>query len=265
MLVLLPLLACTSGAPGGADDSSGSGDSDAPSVPRAVELFGPSPYPGLTLRLHHRQGAQPDPGALDALRGALADLAASGHLVKPGGVTVELGSELPAGTGAAYTFDELDADLEAARGDFVQDGSAVIHGLYTDGSYDNGGEGTVLGFAYGRARLVMMKEVIDTSCHNATVGLPGGLGGDACVTYEAAVLLHELGHLFGLVDNGIAMVSDHKDAEHGAHDVDSGCLMYWAAETPDFAGTVATRFLGGDTSLPSFDQACLDDMAAALD
>ncbi|MCA9566788.1 MAG: hypothetical protein KC656_03060, partial [Myxococcales bacterium] len=67
------------------------------------------------------------------------------------------------------------------------------------------------------------------------------------------------------VDNGLAMTTPHIDTAHGHHDFDDGCLMYWAAETPAFADTIGARLLGGQTEVPSFDAACLADMAAALE
>jgi hypothetical protein len=235
---------------------------------RTSDLFGDARYPALRVVLHYRQGAAPGALAMTKLREALADLEATGHVVKPAGIRIELGKELPptATPGGDYTFEELDADLEGVRGSFVVGDAAVIHGLYTDGSYDNGGEGTVLGFAYGGARMVMMRDRIDDACDDPVLSLlPGGADEEKCATLEATVLLHELGHLFGLVNNGLPMVTDHQDPDHGAHDEDDDCLMYWAAETPAVADTIADAYLNGDGKIPSFDAQCLADMAAALD
>lgn len=230
---------------------------------RTTDLFGDARYPALRVVLHHREGAAPRPGALAKVQQALDDLQASGHVRKPAGIRFELGQVLPAGTGGDYTFEQLDDDLEASRGSFVVGPAAVIHGLYSDGRYDNGGEGTVLGFAYGGARLVMLRDRIDDACDDPVLGLLGA-DEEACDALEGTVLLHELGHLFGLVDNGLPMVDDHRDPAHDAHDVDDSCLMYWAAETPAIADTFADTFLGGDGRIPTFDGACLADMAAAL-
>lgn len=234
---------------------------------RTVQLFGPSARPGLRVELHHRQGAGPTDAAIDKLEDALDVLVASGHIDKPGGIEVVRGTQLPAGDpDAVHTFDALRAELEAVRGPFVDDDATVIHALYTDGSYeDDGPNGTVLGFAWGGARLVMMRDSIDASCDRPGFTLLPGGRANGCATLEGSVLLHELGHLFGLVDNGLPMVTPHRDPDHGAHDDDEDCLMYWAAETNRAADRILDRLTGGNTGLPSFDQACLDDMAAALD
>ncbi len=286
LLCLSLLLGCPSSKePGTTDDSAATTNPTTPTgfdtalttptdevlridVPaRTSDLFGNATFDALRVVLHYRAGAAPNEAAMERLREALADLEASGHVVKPGGIVIELGKELPASATAnpEYTFEQLDTDLELTRGSFVVGPAAVIHGLYTDGSYDNGGEGTVLGFAYGGARLVMMRDAIDDACDDPVLGLlPGGADEEACAALEATVLLHELGHLFGLVNNGLPMVSDHQDVDHGAHDDDDGCLMYWTAETPAVADTIADTYLGGDGSMPTFDAACLADMAAAL-
>jgi len=254
-----------SSTPTGDTSSTDTATTEADEPARTVELFGPAPHPALTVRVHARAGSEPTEAALDLLRDALADLQTSGHVVKPGGVLVERGTVGPAGTQAEYTFADLDAALDAVRGPYIVGDAAVVHVLYSDGRFDHGGPGTVLGFAYGGAHVVMMRDGIDDACEGSAFDLlPGPLVNTACETLEAAVLLHELGHLFGLVDNGLAMVEDHVDAEHGAHDIDEDCLMYWAADTSDYASTLATRFLSGDTAVPGFDDACLADMAAAL-
>jgi hypothetical protein len=251
-----------------ATDSVTTGDTAAVDEPaRTVELFGPTPHPALRIVLHQQLGDDPDPTALDLFRGALSDLEDSGHLVKPGGVSVEAGEVLPAPStpGGDHSFSDLDLLLESARGPYVQGDAAVVHVLYADGRFDHGGPGTVLGFAYGGAKVVVMRDAVDAACDETAFDLlPGPLADEACETLEAALLLHELGHLFGLVDNGLPMVADHLDPDHGAHDVSDDCLMYWAAETPEYTQTLADRFLRGETGVPTFDDECLADMAAAL-
>ena len=95
-----------------------------------------------------------------------------------------------------------------------------------------------------------------------TVPLLGTLEEDACRAVEFGVWSHEVGHVIGLVNNGLAMQSDHEDAEHPHHDVEPGCLMYWAYDGPSFGEATLSRLMAGDDEI-DFCQASLDDLANA--
>ncbi|MEZ4819481.1 MAG: hypothetical protein R3A45_06160 [Bdellovibrionota bacterium] len=47
---------------------------------------------------------------------------------------------------------------------------------------------------------------------------------------EQAVVVHEIGHALGLVNNGVEMVDDHEDGQHPKHTQNNTCVMYWAVE-----------------------------------
>ncbi|PWJ39187.1 hypothetical protein [Sediminitomix flava] len=47
---------------------------------------------------------------------------------------------------------------------------------------------------------------------------------------EQSTLVHELGHAFGYVNNGIPLASDHWDEENGAHCTNENCVMFWLNE-----------------------------------
>lgn len=222
---------------------------------------------GLRVRIDHVDGAGPDPQALTLVEDALNDLLAGGQMTKPSGIELVLDGVLPAGDpDAVHSFEDLSAVVEGNRGPHEEGDFAVIHALYTDGHYEVDGQegGVVLGFAYGANNLVMMHDNIERACDSVLNGPLGmGMGESLCEVSEATVLLHELGHLFGLVNNGLPMVTDHQDVEHGRHDVDSDCLMYFAAESDSVVGAIAGGVgLGGTPQVKAFDDACLADMAA---
>jgi len=73
---------------------------------------------------------------------------------------------------------------------------------------------------------------------------------------ERAVLVHELGHNLGLVNNGVPMQTPHQDTANGAHDANTGCVMHFSVET-----SLVSQLLG--TVPDQFDAACIADLQAA--
>ena len=67
---------------------------------------------------------------------------------------------------------------------------------------------------------------------------------------EAAVAVHELGHLLGLVNLVYASNVDHEDSEHPGHSSNDDSVMYWAIESSDFfnifTGTLPNDFDADD-------------------
>lgn len=162
----------------------------------------------------------------------------------------------PAQGKASYTVAELlglSADTLDDPGDET---TATFHALWVDGYFEQGGEVRtgVLGVSIGATRVVAMFKPVIANLGPTQAGRNLG---------EQAVLVHELGHALGLVDNGVAPVADHHDEEHGAHCANDGCVMYWALENSgalnDF---VAQQITDSDSVL--FDQDCRDDVSAAI-
>jgi len=124
-----------------------------------------------------------------------------------------------------------------------------VSGHFTDANGPNAG---VLGVSFGDT-IAMFKDVIRST---DVIGLPN------IVRYvEQSTLIHELGHSIGLVDNGVAMVAAHKDAEHGAHCSNPDCVMYWQNEgATDAAQFAQNKLVTGRDVL--FDAQCLADVDA---
>jgi hypothetical protein len=45
------------------------------------------------------------------------------------------------------------------------------------------------------------------------------------------------------------MLTNHRDPEHGRHEVSDGCLMYWAYDNAEIFDTLLTRDDAGDDEL----------------
>lgn len=143
-----------------------------------------------------------------------------------------------------------------------QNKQASIYMLWVDGYFKNNQEQTetnVLGLSIsGQAMLVVFKPAVE-------------LASSSFPHYEAyaqqIVANHEIGHVIGLVNNGLSNVSDHLDesSEHGsAHCNNTNCIMFWQneAKTHDIAAYVMAE---NNLNLVLFDQACLNDIHAFIE
>lgn len=78
---------------------------------------------------------------------------------------------------------------------------------------------------------------------------------------EQATLVHEMGHALGIVANGVNVVEDHHDEEHGSHCSNTSCVMYWMNEgNKDLLEFIQGIVLTGNATL--YGQQCLDDIKA---
>ncbi len=197
--------------------------------------------PQLLIEIDYIKGSQPRPRALKLMKRRL-EL----YLDKPGGVEIVLDEELPleAWDGTYPTL----VGLVRSHASPVVDGSAYIYGIvgpqyktFRGMSYQpgdiHGVDFPALALFTDRVRGVLWV----TRAHQ-----------------EGSVLLHEVGHLVGLVNNDA-----HRD---GGHCTNGWCLMYdgidWRSGTifalPTlFAGQIPTHFcrdcrrdLWGDQVLP---------------
>jgi len=77
---------------------------------------------------------------------------------------------------------------------------------------------------------------------------------------EQSTVTHEIGHVLGLVNNGVRATSAHHDVANGAHCTNSTCVMYWKngeGEVSQFLN----KFESGEDVL-MFGGQCIADIAA---
>lgn len=152
-------------------------------------------------------------------------------------------------TGEDYTVDDI-LGLAADRDVVDSESRRAIYVVFLDGYYSADGQrqDSVMGISLNSANLIAIFQPV--------------LEGAGSIRFvEQTTLIHEFGHLAGLVNNGLPLVSEHHDSANGAHCTNSDCVMNYLnegrSEMRDFIERVARD---GETVV--FDQACLDDARA---
>lgn len=239
--------------------AAGTGDGGSVSSSQAYLYLQDSVATHLDINFDYVAGFQPDADALSQFNSRLTDLKTQNLLVKSNGLSLNQGKQLPANadTNHAYSQAEVEALFQANQVASSQGANAVAYIIYLDGHSDQDtSSGQILGFAFDGDRIAMFANTIRKVCAQSSSVLDQG---KTCKLAEATVLVHEFGHLLGLVSNGIAMKNAHQDTAHGAHCNVKSCVMYWSVNNSSSILDV----LGSNSEVPAFDQGCLDDLALA--
>ncbi len=257
---LLSTLAGCGASPGAADDAAGGMPTpDAGTVDSGVLLTRPLRYVRgdtdgrLVIEIDSVAGARPRVSVENDLVARLRTL-----LDKPAGVEIVHDDEIPSrGADHAWTNDELYALADETFDDAAPPGTIVMHVLWLDGhDADDTADGAVLGSAWANTHIAMFHRSIERTCSGDIL-----LSERLCAAAQYGVWLHEVGHTIGLVNNGLPLSTPHEDPAHARHDLEPGCVMYYAYEASSGIGGIRDGLLGGTT--PDFDPACLADIAAA--
>lgn len=164
------------------------------------------------------------------------------RLNKPGGIEF-ITRGIPAPGVSGYTVDQL-RDIEEEHRTRYPSGERLTAFIFVaDKPYVSDGSATrVLGLYYGRSSVAVFEKTVRDG--SGGFGQPGG------VVMETWVLVHEIGHLLGLVDNGSAMQEQHEDKSRSGHCNNDACIMHFESDA---------RLLSG---VPAFDVNCLNDLRA---
>ncbi|MFW5875677.1 MAG: hypothetical protein ACOCXM_02955 [Myxococcota bacterium] len=207
----------------------------------------------LVFEVDYVDGFEPYADTGDELAAGLEDM-----LDKPDGIELQLDEVIEGKGDQAWTREELYALADSTENLEVPADTVKIHVLFLDGEdEESDGDGTILGLAWDHIHIVMYKQSIESACAGYPLFGPG-----LCEAAEVSILTHEVGHTLGLVDNGLPMVTDHKDPDHGPHDSNDGCVMYWAYEGEAAIDVLSNRLGSNPDATLGFDQECLDDVAA---
>jgi hypothetical protein len=243
------------GTPAGAAGESG--EMEEP-MARLARYHGVTRDRSLRFEMDAVEGLAPFASSLDYLQTFVARA-----VDKPDGISFEADETLDSlGEDHAWSFDELDAFARLHTTD-DSEGPVTIHVLFVDGRYDSAEDsGTVLGLAWGQRHIALFQDAIRAGCSS---GLIAGVSSTACEVAERNVWAHEIGHVLGVVDNGLLQQSPHRDAAHGRHDQSDTCLMYWAYERPQLFDLLLSRLANGQSGDIDFCPNCWADLHAAAE
>jgi hypothetical protein len=212
----------------------------------AADYLRATHFDRLVVEVDFPEDRPPSPAALDLLRTRLAE-----RCDKPVGVDVVVSDPIAVDEFPLRLNDDALDDLEAAHRDTFSDATtrtAAMYVLYVHGhsSLDTFNEG-VVGISYRGGSFAIFVDRVDESAVPPTI---------TAAEVEAGSIVHESGHLLGLVDNGVPMVSPHRDPSHGPHDASKSCVMYYLIQVPPVFPNL------GDPDFMTFDSHCIDDLHA---
>jgi hypothetical protein len=195
-------------------------------------------YRELVIEIDHAPGYNPESSTVSLLKERLGQVCD-----KPDGIRIELNEVnfAETSTWTATKVREIGHDTMDAP---PQTSVLRWHVIMPQGTYS---DDSVLGVAVDASTIALFSDSIDdaTSIFNPRI---------SSEDIENSVMVHEFGHLLGLVNLVYTSPANHEDSEHPGHSNNEDSVMYWAIETVSISAWFA-----GD--LPTaFDQDDLDDM-----
>lgn len=115
-----------------------------------------------------------------------------------------------------YSTADLRSLMEAHRAVWSTPDRAAVYVMMLSGRHENDG---VVGIAFNASAYAIFPDQ-----------LSGGLLGLNYANFEEAVVVHELGHLYGLV-NLTGHGAFHEDPERPGHSANEDSVMFWAVES----------------------------------
>lgn len=174
----------------------------------ARPLLRPDPFTKIVLEIAFVAGREPTDSAVSHSRDVLKEVTGKAVSVQT--------HEIPPGDDS-YSAGEI-RDLSRSREAESSPPTGSIWIAYLNGSFSD--DDQALGVAAAATVAAIFPDQIATL---SSLLVAGGI--------EKAVILHEVGHLLGLVNIGYESKIDHEDPDHPNHSRNKGSVMFWAVET----------------------------------
>ncbi|NOT76117.1 MAG: peptidase [Cyclobacteriaceae bacterium] len=205
-----------------------------------ADFLSNSNYDKLIVEIQYVNGFQPSAATVNNLTAFL-----QARLNKSSGITV-VQSEIASPGKSVYLDADIQSNENLHRTQKTSGKTLTAYFFFADGEYSGStGNSKILGIAYGSSSMAIFEKSIKD--------LSGGVSQPSVATLESTVVLHEFGHILGLVNRGTPLKSAHQDA-NGKHCTDTNCLMYFSVDTSD----AVANLLGGN--IPELTTGCLDDL-----
>ncbi len=203
----------------------------------ARELLRDEVYTSLTVEIHYMKGFKPRQETVNQL-----SIFLNRHLNKPKGITIVL-NEIGRNKNTPLTTDSVLSIEKANRTRFVKEDDITLYILFTNSRHV---DKRILGTAYRSTSAVIFGKAIRENSNRR--------GKLTRQELETAVLLHETGHLLGLVNKGSMAGSNHIDYDYPDHCTNKKCLMYHATETKKLSSVLIKGLV------PVLDSNCVADL-----
>ena len=202
-----------------------------------------SMYTSMVIEVDYEAGYKPYTSSMDMLVERLDQVCD-----KPSGISIQY-DEVDFGQDGSWTANDVREKAWEAKDTSPLDGTTLYWQLiFPGGAYE---QDSVLGVAVDASTVALFSDSIDDA--ENVIRRP------SAEDIENSVVVHEVGHLLGLVNLVYVSPVDHEDSEHPGHSNNDESVMYWAVESADFQNV-----LFGE--LPNeFDADDLADLAGLAD
>jgi hypothetical protein len=191
------------------------------------DMLRASPYTDLVIEADYAPGMQPSAAALNHLAQVIGEYAA-----KPGGIRFAGGNAF-ASSQTAYSMADIRSIEARNRSQHTSGHTVAIYVLYLNGVYSPATN--TVGLSYEATGFAVFKERLTQAAVAPATPLD----------LERADLVHEFGHLLGLVNINYTSAYDHEDTNpnHAGgryHCRFANCAMYYAIESVGPGGGLLT-------------------------
>lgn len=176
-------------------------------------------YTSMVVEVDYHPGYKPESTSTDMLLERLESVCD-----KPQGIQIQF-SETSFSNEDIWSANDVRVAGWDAKSNDPRDGSTLYwQVLFPAGVYE---DSSVLGVAVDASTVALFKDSIDDA--------ENIFRRPSAEKIENSVLVHEVGHLLGLVNTVYTSPADHEDSEHPGHSNNEDSVMYWAIESASIA------------------------------